>query len=379
MSNLIPTNIKVPAHIAARMQQPSALAAAVMSGLSSGESFPRISIKGARFRIREGDTESVLDATSIDVVIVGANPALSKTYYASAWDPNSDPEAPDCQSIGGEVPDHDVVDRQAENCALCRHNQWGSKISPNGAETKACSDQKRLAVVSADDPSGPIYLLSVTPAALKGLNKYQKELAMRGIPPEVVKTRISFDTDASFPKLVFGFAGFISEAEQAVVDTLFGSPQVEEITGESRAKQEAVFAEQGVTKPAAKGGKAAKPAAKPAPTAKAVADTVAQVLADVEEDEEEEVAPAPAPAPAAKKGLGGAKKGLGAAKPAPSMFDAADEDEGAEEEAAPAPAKKGFGAAPKKGLSAVKAPVAEEAAGIANDISKLLGDMGDDD
>ena len=93
---------------------------------------------------------------------------------------------------------------------------------------------KRLAVVSADDPSGPTYLLNVTPAALKGLNAYQKELVTRGIPAEVVKTRISFDTDASFPKLQFAFGGFLDEAAYAEVEPLFGSEGVLEITGEKQ-------------------------------------------------------------------------------------------------------------------------------------------------
>jgi len=88
--------------------------------------------------------------------------------------------------------------------------------------------------VAADDPGGPIYLLEVTPAALKGLAQYQKELNMRGIPLEVVRTRVTFDTDASFPKLKFGFGGYIDEDTQGVVDQLFGTDRVAEITGEAR-------------------------------------------------------------------------------------------------------------------------------------------------
>ena len=56
---------------------------------------------------------------------------------------------------------------------------------------------------------------------------------MRGIAPEIVKTIISFDTSASFPKLQFGFGGFIDEQTQTVVDGLFGSDKVKQITGET--------------------------------------------------------------------------------------------------------------------------------------------------
>lgn len=235
MSNLIPTNIQIPAHLANRIGKPSALAASLAGGIGGGESFPRISIKGARFRIVEGGNETVLDSTSLDVVIVGANPKLSKTWYAKTWNAEDKPAAPDCFSLDGVRPHPEAVLPQHDLCASCPQNAWGSKITPQGREIKACADQKRLAVVAADDPSGPIYLLQVTPAALKDLNAYQKELSLRAIAPEIVKTRISFDTNASFPKLTFKFGGFLDEATMGAVDELFGSPRVLEITGEKSA------------------------------------------------------------------------------------------------------------------------------------------------
>ena len=98
MSNIVSFDAKVPAHIANRIGKPSALADKLAGGITNGESWPRISIKGGRFRIKDGDTETVLNSTTIDVVIVGSNPRLSKTWYAKAWDPNSEPTAPGCLS-----------------------------------------------------------------------------------------------------------------------------------------------------------------------------------------------------------------------------------------------------------------------------------------
>jgi len=306
MSNIIPVNIKVPAHLAARVGVRSALAQSLTGGLSSGESFPRISIKGSRFRIVEGDTETVMDSTNLDIIIVGANPRLSKTWYAKSWSKDSEPQAPDCFSLDGVGPDQASTEPQNDLCASCPQNAWGSKVTDNGQQIKACSDNKRLAVVAADDPSGPVYLLSVTPAALKGLNQYQKELAVRGIPPEIVKTRVSFDTDASFPKLKFTFGGFIDTDAQEVVDVLFGADQVKEITGE-------------VLK---------TPVSVPK-IAKAPAVTVAPKPAKaVEPDEESAPAPAPTQAAAPKRGFGASKPAekpaAKAAKPAaPAATDAA--------------------------------------------------------
>jgi hypothetical protein len=323
MSNLIPTNIQVPAHLAHRVGQPSALAQSLSGGIGGGENIARISLKGSRFRIKDGDTETVLPNTHLDIVIVGANPRLSKTWYAKTWTPDAEPAAPDCFSLDGVRPSAESTDPQNDICATCPHNAWGSKVTPMGQKIKACSDQKRLAVVAADDPTGPIYLLSVTPAALKGLNQYQKELAMRGIAPEIVKTRISFDTNASFPKLVFGFGGFLDEAAMEAVDHLFGSDEVKVITGEEVAAPQPVPAP--VEKPKPQLVKAA-----PAP-------------APVEEVEEETPAPAPAPK----------KRGFTAA-PA---------------EAAPAPAPKPK-AAPK---------VAAPANNIVDEIAALIGETNADD
>jgi len=324
MSNIVPTNIQVPAHLAARVGVPSALSAALTGGLSSGQSFPKISIKASRFRIKEGDTETVLESTTLDVVVVGANPRLSKTWYAKQWTPDSEPQAPDCFSLDGVSPDPEATDPQNDLCASCPQNAWGSKVTPQGQQIKACADNKRLAVVAADDASGPVYLLSVTPAALKGLNQYQKELAVRGIPPEIVKTRVSFDTDASFPKLKFTFGGFLDAHTQQVVDGLFGTPEVKEITGETPRQ---VVAPAPVAPKLAAPPPAPKAVARPAP---APAPAPAPVEVEVEE---------PAPAP---------KRGFGAAKAAPK--------------ATPAPA-----------------PAAAAATSLADEIAALVGEADADD
>lgn len=326
MSNIVPSNIQIPAHLAKVVGQPSALSAALAGGLAGGADYPRISIKGSRFRIIEGGTETVLEDIKLSVVVVGANPRLSKTYYAKQWTPDSEPSSPDCYSLDGIRPAGDSTDPQNDTCAGCPMNAWGSKVTPLGQQVKACADQKRLAVVAANDPEGPVYLLQVTPAALKGLGSYQKELQMRGIPVEAVKTVVTFDTNASFPKLLFKFGGFLDEDEYAAVEQLFGSDKVLEITGEKEAAAAPAPAPQ--PKPKA----AAKPAAKPAPV-------------------EEEEAPAP-------------KRGFGAKAAAPVE----------EEEEAPAPKPKA--AAPK-----AAAPKVEKAASksLADEIADLMAGMDDDD
>jgi hypothetical protein len=168
-----------------------------------------------------------------------------------------------------------------------------------------------------------VYLLSVTPAALKGLNQYQKELSVRGIPPEIVKTKIGFDTDASFPKLTFGFGGFVDADTQQTVDGLFGAEEVKEITGETPRQAAAV-------------PKIAPPAATVAPK------PAVKVAAPVEEP-----APAPAPEQAATP-----KRGFGASKPA---------------------------AAPAAKAAKPAAVATPDASSLADEIAALVGEVGADD
>jgi hypothetical protein len=322
MSNALTlANVQVPAHLAQRVGVPSILAQSLAGGIGSGETTARISIKGSRFRIAEGGTETVLDTTNLDVVVVGANPRLSKTWYAKAWTPESEPSSPDCFSLDGVGPDVQATEPQNDLCASCPQNAWGSKVTPQGKQIKACSDQKRLAVVSADDPTGPIYLLQVTPAALQGLGKYQKELSLRGIPAEIVRTRVSFETDASFPKLKFDFGGFLDADTQQEVDKLFGTEEVRQITGELRT--------------------AAAPAVPKIASPQQVAPKPAPVVAQ----------PEPAPIPVAEEPAA-PKRGFGASKKVATP--------------APAPQAKATASAPS-------------AASLADEIAALVGEVNADD
>lgn len=239
-NQLVPARIQIPAHLANRLSQPSSLNSSIAGGMSQGTALPRISIKAGRFRIVEDGHEMVMPSLSLSVIIVGANPHLSKTWYEATYNPDSEPAMPDCFSLDGIRPTSDSKKQQSDQCANCGQNVWGSKITPQGQKVKACADKKRLAVVSADDPGGPIYLLEVTPAALKNLNSYHKELSMRGIPAEIVVTKVGFDSNASFPKLTFEFQDFITEETQGIVDELFGSPQVIEVTGEASVQSTVV-------------------------------------------------------------------------------------------------------------------------------------------
>lgn len=237
MSALVTTNApQLPAHLASRIGSPSAISSAMTGGISSGGTgFKRISIRGGRFRIREGSTETVLPDTTLRAVIVGASPGITKSFYKGSYNPKATEEKkPDCYSNDGVRPASDATDPQSQQCANCPQNAWGSKITDAGTKMKACADQKRLAVISADDQSEEpeVYLFQVTPAALTQFRQYGELLASKGYPAECVVTEIYFDPKEAFPKAQFKFGGFIEQAQLAAVDKLVDAQIVRDIIGE---------------------------------------------------------------------------------------------------------------------------------------------------
>lgn len=86
------------------------------------------------------------------MVAIVANHILENVYYEGDFDPN-DPRPPTCYAFGrdeAEMQPHDEVYEaeldQAESCAVCDHNKWGSSDKGRG---KACRNTRRLALLPA--------------------------------------------------------------------------------------------------------------------------------------------------------------------------------------------------------------------------------------
>ena len=239
MNNLTVSTPKLPAHLqhlAGKLTTSS-----LSSGISAG-GHPRISIKGGRFRLQQTNGEElIVPQLHLDVIIVDANDKLSKIYYAGKWDPNSDGEAPDCWSDNGIAPSTGAKTPQHSNCAQCPHNVWGSKINEtSGKQSKACGDTKKLAVLIADNPSGPVFELRVPGDSLKNLATYATGLEKHGVPFSTVITRVTFDTNVSHQRLIFnpaygaeGEMPYINAEMASVIDEIIGTDEVDQCTGKN--------------------------------------------------------------------------------------------------------------------------------------------------
>lgn len=224
MSNL---TMNVPAHIAARIaarQQAGTKSSVAAAIVSDGVSIPRISIRAGRYRLVEGGVETTVGVT-LDTIIVGANPRVSKVFYAKQFDASATDVRPDCWSNDGLKPDAGVNAPVHTSCADCPNNVLGSKILPSGAKSKMCADQRHLAVVAAADPT-KVYSLTVPVSGMKALREYFKELGNYGIGPEEVITELGFDDSASFPKIMFKQKGYVPEKAISRVDAMLESDDV---------------------------------------------------------------------------------------------------------------------------------------------------------
>lgn len=205
---------------------------ALMQGLFSGGN--RIGVKGSRFRlVVNGNEERVIEENYLDIIIVAAAPAVSRRYYKGAYSATSDNAPPVCYSADGIAPPDDVKQKQSDKCASCPQNVKGSKVVDNVA-MKACAYFRRLVCILPGDDRETIFQFDANAQTLfgdgnatsKSLNDYIKMLATRGVDAGQIITRMSFDTDASVPKVIFKPVGFVSVDQLNTVTRLVASDEV---------------------------------------------------------------------------------------------------------------------------------------------------------
>lgn len=236
---MIPDEAQVPDYI--RNQEAAKAAnAEAAAGISTG--FPqRVKINGKQFSLVNGNGEetpfppanmtAAADGnTYLPVIVLRGKEKLSKSWYAAAYNPALEAEAPDCFSNDAEKPDVSVQNPQSPVCASCPQNAFGSGRDQNGNATngKACTDNKILAVFV---PGFGVHSLKIPPASLKNWGIYVGKLTDMGIPFSTVKTLVGFEMTSEFPVLVFAYGGFLGQELIPKTDELAKSDAVKEIIG----------------------------------------------------------------------------------------------------------------------------------------------------
>lgn len=362
------------------------------SNIDTGSNISALSIRGKVFRIihkgdevplmrrnpETGDDEPV---SVLNVIVVNQGPFGARVFYEGDY--GSEDSKMVCFSLDGERPDGSAPTPQSATCAMCPHAVKGSKVTPSGKLSTACSFQRRLAVVNAANVESPALLLRLAGSSAYDPNtknaengwmawrQYLDFLNARGVRHTAqVVTAMRFDMQAEHPKLLFKPTRFVEPSEVEGIQAHMESDEVKAM----------LFPQQPAAVPpeppvAASQDPAPAPAAAPTPTPAAPPAPPQQPTPAA--------APPPPPAPPAPP----APPPAPAAAPAPQQPGPAATEPVLEGGQAPAPPKKkrkkkvskksAAAQAPEEAPERAQAPAepsAPASAASADDVAKLLDD-----
>jgi len=179
--------------------------------------------RGKEFSLDAQGSEPI-DLKEVIGVILFQTP--SNAYWKEAFG-GGNAVLPDCASHDGLTPSDQYDSLQAESCARCVHNRFGSARDPEGNKMpgKACRNVKRVVVLRADDPTIPV-LLTIPPGSLRAFDDYMVLLAKEKRPYWTVATKLTIKTESNragidYPMAVFTIAGYINNKE--TLDTMIES------------------------------------------------------------------------------------------------------------------------------------------------------------
>lgn len=309
-----------------------------------------------------------------------------RAYYPGTYDP-AKASAPECWSEDGVKPHPSIAEPKCGTCDGCPMAVKGSKVTDSGKAVTACSQHRMVVVAPLGKLDMPLRMkLAITSDWDKNnpemetqgwfaFNNYTDFLRTKGINHTAqLVTKMRFDPNAPYPKVMFSPDRWLNESEAAKVKPLLKSEQVATLLA-------------GTWTPAGVDGKKIEPSAPKVaaadeeelpPPPKAAKKTVVPV-----DDEEEEVIPPP-------------KK---AAKPAPVVEDddeeeivvppkksaakkaAVVEDDDDEDIVVPQAAKPKVSSEPKaepKKAAAKKAADPEPSTNVPDEVAALLNEWGED-
>lgn len=164
-------------------------------------------VGGNKIRVTQDKQFALPDGTKtrdpLELVVIDFT--SRNEFYEGAFDKDNI-TPPACFAIGNIptklAPSANSPIKQADSCADCPMNIFGSKGSG-----KACKNSRVLAVLPPDaDADTPMWLIQVSPTAIKAWDGYVKDVQRQfGAPPVAVVTTVSF-TDSDYAQLTFGDA-----------------------------------------------------------------------------------------------------------------------------------------------------------------------------
>lgn len=218
------------------------------SNIQDRMSVPSLSYEGKVWQIVKNSNRQKLQMQNSDgdivpvpvmrAVVLNYNGDRGRAYYEGTYNPSA-VTAPKCWSADGKAPDDSVKEKMSALCQGCPMSVKGSKVD-QGREMVACSSHRMLAVAPAfnlDDE--PLRLkIAVTSDYDKELvdhgwfafRQYVDFLKSKGIShTAMVVTKIKFDQNQAYPKLLFAIDRVLTAEEVQKVIPLTKSDAVRDL------------------------------------------------------------------------------------------------------------------------------------------------------
>jgi hypothetical protein len=227
------TGKDVPAHLVAAFGDDNIGPRVTINQLSyRGNKFRRV-VDGEETLITEDRDGEKLPRAVINLVVLDHNKSRSRAFYEGNYEEGKN-TAPKCYSGDGIKPDVSVKEPCAATCAACPNSVKGSKTTPTGAATTACSPFKRIAIVpsaSLLSPNGhvPLLLRLAQTSVWDKDNKHEAQgwyawdqyldmLRAKGVKHTgAIETRVKFDPDVAYPKLLFSASRWMNVDEAVAI------------------------------------------------------------------------------------------------------------------------------------------------------------------
>jgi hypothetical protein len=222
------------------------------SNIPDRQTVPSLSYEGKTWTIVKDGNKTKLESRNGDgdmvpvpvmrVVILNFNGERGRAYYPGTYNPAAS-AAPVCWSADGKAPDDSVKEKQNPVCNGCPMSIKGSKVA-EGREMVACSQHRLLAAAPAFEIEGdPLRLkIAVTSDWDKDVvehgwfafRQYVDFIKSRGISHTgMVVTKMKFDNNVAYPKLLFSLDRLLSADEVDQVRRALGNPDLAKLLSES--------------------------------------------------------------------------------------------------------------------------------------------------
>lgn len=175
------------------------------------------------------------------VVVLDYNGRRGRRFYEGDFDP-AKKTMPRCWSEDGYKPHEAVKDPICSSCQLCPKSAKNSKINPTtGKGGVACAEFKTVAVVPANDLTFPALRLQLAVTSdwdaqspdleangWRAFQNYTQYLAGKEVDySAMLVTKIRFDPNVNWPKLIFAEDRWLTDEEWATVFPRIKSDEVQ--------------------------------------------------------------------------------------------------------------------------------------------------------